>query len=232
MDLLVCPRCKGRLSFRSDELLCAQCRFKGQIQDDVVAMVPICNVSYFDDKYNIVAETHKRNSREWKFCYEQQVHLLQWHMKPGMIVLDVGCGAFLPYLKNAKCSIVGLEASFQSIRANKDVDLRIFGTAASIPFPDHSFDMVVCLYTLHHIVGSTFNETRALVKETLSELARVIKPGGFLFVFEMIPISLVSIFQNLFWNGFKRLLGSKLEMYFWSSKHLENLGEEVMGGPY
>jgi SAM-dependent methyltransferase len=89
---------------------------------------------------------------EWNFCYAEQVRLLDRHLKPGMVVVDVGCGPSLPYEKNG-AFVIGLEPSYPSIRHNEDVDIRIMGSATKMPFPSHSLDMVVCFYSIHHFVG-------------------------------------------------------------------------------
>ena len=52
------------------------------------------------------------------------------------LVLDVLLRADLPYAeKLADTFRIGLEASYDSIRANRSVDLRVYGSALEIPLP-------------------------------------------------------------------------------------------------
>jgi SAM-dependent methyltransferase len=46
---------------------------------------------------------------------------------------------------------------------------RIRGFGEHLPFPDHTFDYVVCLWTLNHV---------ASVEDTLAEAVRVVRSGG------------------------------------------------------
>ena len=46
--------------------------------------------------------------------------------------------------------------------------------AKAFPFPDHTFDIVLALYVLHHVAG---------YRAALADIGRVLKPGGrFLFI--------------------------------------------------
>jgi SAM-dependent methyltransferase len=119
----------------------------------------------------------------------------------------------LPYQKKG-AFIIGLESSLPSIRANPDVDLRVFGSATKIPFADQSVDMVVCFYSVHHFVGNNLDETYDLVIRAFREFERVIKPGGFLFIFEMSPMKPDAMVQKAMWNSVRKVLGKKLDMHF------------------
>ena len=41
LEILVCPRCKGELEYRPEaqELVCAQCRLRYEIRDDIPIML-------------------------------------------------------------------------------------------------------------------------------------------------------------------------------------------------
>jgi ubiquinone/menaquinone biosynthesis C-methylase UbiE len=139
-----------------------------------------------------------------------------------MLVVDVGCGPSLPYEKNG-AFVIGLEPSYPSIRHNEDVDIRIMGSATKMPFPSHSLDMVVCFYSIHHFVGSNREENRRLVSDAFHEFARVIKPGGSLFIYEMIPMAPAALMQSFVWNPARKVLGKKLDMYFWNAEFFDRI---------
>jgi len=77
-------------------------------------------------------------------------------LKPGMRVLDVGCAkGFL--VKDLMLACSGLEAFgldvslYALMHAEKEIIGRLhLGTAEKLPFPDNSFDCVLCLNTVHN----------------------------------------------------------------------------------
>lgn len=97
-------------------------------------------------------------------------------------ILDVGCGFGHSFHELAQRFqpevIVGLDADpglieragpqVQSCTAKVELQA---GNAASMPWPDASFDLVYCHQTFHHIVAQ---------EEALAEFFRVLKPGGVL----------------------------------------------------
>jgi SAM-dependent methyltransferase len=164
-------------------------------------------------------------------CYDQQAALVESLIEPGMTVLDVGCGPSLPY-DSSKAWVIGLDPSAESLAANTDVDERIVGTASDIPLPDASVDLIVAFYSLHHIPDDELdrfarNGARVLglfAREMFFRQAgRVLKPGGDLLVFEMTPWRSAWWAERLLWGTAKRLLGDRLDAYFWPDFAYENV---------
>ncbi|HEX3729643.1 MAG TPA: class I SAM-dependent methyltransferase [Opitutaceae bacterium] len=179
--------------------------------------------SFFDSTYQLMKHGPE-NPGEWQLCYARQTETLLAALRPGMRLLDVGCGPSLPYAKPAGVELIGLEPSFQSLRHNAALDLKIAGSAYAIPLADASIDVVVCFYAIHHMVGRTVAENEANVRTAFAEFGRVLKPGGRLLVFEMTPGPLFGAAQALLWNTARRALGAKLDMHFFSRAALERLG--------
>ncbi len=94
--------------------------------------------------------------------------------KPGKL-LEVGCGEgkFLKQFDGIDAT--GLEIDKKLAERARASGLKIVVTDASegIPFPDSSFDYVVCLETIAHIVDSD---------RFLKECHRVLKPDGVMFL--------------------------------------------------
>ena len=95
---------------------------------------------------------------------------------PGKTVLDVatGTGAVAAELLRHKgCAVVGLDQSPEMLaeaRRRLPPDVKLFeGTADSLPFPDRAFDALTFTYLLRYVPDPA---------ATLSELARVVRPGG------------------------------------------------------
>jgi 27-O-demethylrifamycin SV methyltransferase len=101
--------------------------------------------------------------------------------KPGMLILDVGCGVGGPAcfiagqtdgnvigVTNSKSGIAVGERFVQSRGLESRVTFKI-GEASALPFEDASFDVVWSCEALHNI------EDKA---PAVREIARVLKPGG------------------------------------------------------
>ena len=80
-----------------------------------------------------------------------------------------------------------MDLSYESLRANTEVDIRVYGSAADLPLRDRSVDAIVSLYAIHHFGGQTRRENESRVARGFAEFGRVLKPGGSLFIFELSP---------------------------------------------
>ena len=221
---LVCPDTHHALVVEEKTISCMACGFKGRIEDQVAVMLDGHQSSFFDDTFEIMRQGIVEQGTSWRIAVERQVALLEGHFAPGQVILDVGCGPYLPYQHPAEVFVIGLEPSLPSIRENHQVDLGVCGTATNIPLPDHSVDLAVAFYSVHHMVGQKVRENDQIVEKAFSELARVIKVTGTLIVFEMTPWRLFAALQRLGWNQARHLLGGKMDMYFRSRQAMTALG--------
>jgi len=222
---LACPISHGPLTVNNGTISSSDPAFRGQVVDNVALMTPSIQKSFFDDKFETMQKGHEEEG-EWAFCYAQQTALLSSYFVEGQVVLDVGCGPVLPYPKPPGVFVIGLEPSFASIRANQLVDLRVSGSASAIPMADSSVDIIVCFYSIHHMVGSSRKTTRGNVSQAFLEFGRVLKPNGILFVFEMTPVLPFYALQSLLWNSVRGIAPKILDMYFWSANSLAKVGKE------
>ena len=92
----------------------------------------------------------------------------------GARLLDVGCGTghHLAELRQRGFEVAGVDGSADMLRyaqaLNPTADLRQ-ADVESLPFPDASFDLVVCIEVLRYLPDAS---------RCLQEMARVLKPGG------------------------------------------------------
>jgi ubiquinone/menaquinone biosynthesis C-methylase UbiE/uncharacterized membrane protein YbhN (UPF0104 family) len=99
--------------------------------------------------------------------------------------LDVGCGqgAYVARMRQLGFDVRGIDSSAGQVGlAARNVgqpDLVATGSVLDIPAPDETFDFVYIINVLHHL--SSVDEQR----RAMSELLRVIKPGGLLMVHEI-----------------------------------------------
>lgn len=109
---------------------------------------------------------------------------------PGTRVLDMGCGAgrhaFEAYRRGADvvaldqdaAELADVERMFQAMAEAGEAGASgqaaaVLGDALNLPYPDHTFDVVIAAEVLEHIP----DDDRAV-----AELTRVLKPGGVLAV--------------------------------------------------
>ena len=104
-------------------------------------------------------------------------------LQPGEKVLDVGCGTGTLAIEvqqrvGATGRACGVDPGAQQIararskaaRRNLPIDFKI-GVIEHLDFPDQTFDVVLSTLMMHHLPDD-------LKRQGLSEIARVLKPGG------------------------------------------------------
>ena len=101
------------------------------------------------------------------------------NVSQGSLVLDHGCGVGdLITLLKEKYRVVGVDAFPAAVRYSRDANPNspmTQGDIMSLPFADASFDAVVSLDVLYH--ANVTDDVQAL-----TEIARILKPGGRVFL--------------------------------------------------
>lgn len=110
-------------------------------------------------------------------------------LRPGEDVLDVGCGTGALTMEakrrvGARGRVCGIDASAQMIararqKAARDglgIDYQV-AAIERLPFPDHTFDVVLSSLMMHHLPDD-------LKRQGLAEIARVLKPSGRLLILD------------------------------------------------
>ena len=225
LSLLACPKCNGRLSFGGGSARCLSCGSELPLKDGVIVAREGESRSYFDDVYEVM-RLGNHAPGTWDIFYRQQAQAVERSLSHGEVVIDVGCGPELPYSKNG-AFVVGVDASFHSIRANGMVDLRVFASAATLPLRNAVADAIVCFYSIHHMTGQSVTEHREIVRKVFREFARVLKRGRRLMIFDVSPRWPFGAIEELTWNATRRRLGQSLDMFFWRDRDLESLGRET-----
>ena len=107
-------------------------------------------------------------------------------LKDGQRALDLGCGAgrhVHAMYYAAKCHVVGIDLGFEDVKRTRagfdqipdmEPDSKRFyslsvGNALALPFPDATFDKIVCSEVMEHIPD---------YKQAIAECERILKPGG------------------------------------------------------
>ena len=228
--LLACPRCHGGLRQETDGLRCtgAACGFRAAIANGIVsASAGGSGPSFFDSAFPVMIHGSDQPGPRRTF-YEQQIAALEARLPRTGVVLDVGCGPRIGYARAPGTVLIGLDMSYESLKHNGDVDVRVHGSATALPVPSASVDAVVCFYSLHHFVGKTTADNEALMRAAFREFGRALKPTGDLVVFEVAPWVPVWNIQTVAWNAMRRALGTSFDMYFWGRQALTRLAADEL----
>ena len=137
------------------------------------------NLSYYDqwatewwDNKATVAPLDKLNPLRFQFFDRYIPH---WQ---NLNVLDIGCGGGFTceFLAKRGASVTGIDQSAACIQAARhharsnrlSINYKP-GKAETLPFPDSTFDTVICVDVLEHVNN---------LEQTLSEASRVLRPNG------------------------------------------------------
>lgn len=96
-------------------------------------------------------------------------------LTPGEAVLDAGCGNGKNMFRR-DLKFTGIDTCQEFVKIASQYGETSLGNIIELKFSDNSFDAIICVAVLHHL--ST--EERRL--QALKEFARVLKPGGKLFI--------------------------------------------------
>ena len=106
----------------------------------------------------------------------------------GGAVLDVGCGtgALAGWIQRAGYDVVGVDASAGMLRQALDqhgVGAVYAGFSSALPLEDNAFDLALSVATMHHL------ETPERVAATIAEMGRVVRPGGYVLIWDHNPLN-------------------------------------------
>ena len=223
---VACPKCKGDIRVNNDNYICVACGNSDQIRDGVFSAQPSSPSHYFDKKHSLVELTIE-SPGTWDMFYEQQSRIAAASIRAGDVVVDVGCGSELHFEKPKDCVVIGVDPSFDSLTANRGLDLRIHSGAEAMPLKNQSVDRMFFFYSVHHMVGQTTDENTANLASALRECGRVIRSAGSVVIFDMSPWWFAWHSQKLAWNRARGLLEGKLNMFFWRRSVLERFASRA-----
>jgi SAM-dependent methyltransferase len=157
--------------------------------------------------------------------------ILRGNIAPDMRVLDAGCGygRNLVHLLREGCEIFALDADADGVehvrRLSASLDTRLpaenfqVGPIERMPFPDGFADVVICNAVLH------FARDERHFRAMLTELWRVLRPGGMLFcrLGSRIGMDFHRLRDNIF------LVGDGSEWFLVDEEMLLGLTEEMNG---
>lgn len=183
LSLVRCPDCHGELAGPRESLVCRGCgRVYNSPSADFLDLRPRVQYAeqtkYLDESLHVDAR-HERVSPPLLGSKIRNDMLRAFLApEPHDRVIDLGCGSGRTLLWNRDwgASVVGVDISpFFSTDARRGIDLLI-GDLRKLPFADGTFTKAFSLDVLEHLSPEA-------LREMLAEAARVLAPGGGLFVY-------------------------------------------------
>ncbi len=111
-----------------------------------------------------------------RWVLEREVRECVKHKSPPAAILEIGCahGDFLEKLRTQGFKVAGVEFDEDVAKRARTKNLDVSaGTLREACLPSSSFDMVYMKHVIEHLPD---------VRETLAEVHRILKPGGYLLV--------------------------------------------------
>jgi SAM-dependent methyltransferase len=186
---LICPDCRAPLDVAGSA--CAACGRRFDAVDGVPVLLPTTLLSGTEARqhalYDHVAHEYDDvfHPHVAEHYLEKRTRLVKELLPLGGTVLDVGCGTgrLGAAIAGEGYDVFGADLSPNMLRQARERGLRgtYVATTTVLPFADDSFDLALTVATLHHL------ETPRRVADTVEEMARVVKPGGFVVLWDHNP---------------------------------------------
>jgi SAM-dependent methyltransferase len=189
---LACPDCRG--SIEGDDihsLRCAACGRSFSSVDGIPELLPAALQGDTEQRQHALyaAVAHEYDDvfpRHVADHYiDKRTRLVKDLLPLGGLVLDVGCGTgqLAAAIGSEGFDVFGVDLSASMVARARARGLAgtYAGVTTALPFADNAFDLALTVATLHHL------ETPERVAATVSEMARVIKPGGFVVLWDHNP---------------------------------------------
>ncbi|MBI4213521.1 MAG: methyltransferase domain-containing protein [Chloroflexi bacterium] len=191
-DFLACPACHGALTSIGEDLRCEQCSAIYHRDQGVPVLLPagaeVPDLEHVQELYDHVADEydHVFPSHVVGHYLEKRLRLIHSVALSGR-VLDVGCGTGTLAARVAESGYevngVDLSPGMLAQAARRGLTGVFAASATALPFADGTFDLALSVATLHHL------ETRVRVARTISEMARVVRRGGHVLLWDHNPLN-------------------------------------------
>lgn len=175
------------------------------------------------EKWNARAETYDQSRFDFmRFMQKRTIRFVA--LKPGISLLDIGCGTgwavrYTAKLLDGKGNFYGIDISSRMIeraieQTSQQSNIRFqVANAEALPFPDESFDVLLCTNSFHHYK----NPIRVLVG-----MKRVLRPSGMLYITELTRDSL---FAKLLDDRYRKK--EQAHVRYYSTKEYQNMFAEA-----
>lgn len=156
--------------------------------------------------YNRIARDYTAWRAQDNDLFHPEIEDLANRLAPGASVLDVGCGAGVPFTQflSERFHVTGVDLSPEQIRLAREAvpnGTFIVQDMLALDVPAQSFDAVTCMYSLIHV-------PRDRHPLALANVRRALKPEGFLLIVtgnNDLPESVETFFgAEMYWSHYDR----------------------------
>ena len=177
-----CPDCRGSLADGSDALTCTTCGRRCTRGPGYLDLRP--SATFTEQTKYLDEALHADARHETVSPALLQAGVRQWMLRrllkpaPGDTIVDLGCGSgrSLVWNHGSGATIVGIDvAPYFAQEALERGDL-VLGDLRRLPFADGAFGKGYALDVFEHL-------SREALADVLAEIARVMQPGGRVFVY-------------------------------------------------
>jgi ubiquinone/menaquinone biosynthesis C-methylase UbiE len=135
-------------------------------------------------------------------CYRHIQRMVEREVRGSDHLLDIGNGGFFNYDTAIAGHVTAVDLFLEDGPGPTPNSSFRAGSFLDLPFPDGSFDCVLQQNVLHHVTGRKVSENFANMRRCVSEMFRVLRPGGKAVVVESTVGPLFNLFERLVYRPF------------------------------
>jgi SAM-dependent methyltransferase len=182
LSLARCPDCHGSLRDAGEALVCESCGHRAAKGPGYLDLRP--TATFTEQTKYLDAALHADARHETVSPALLQSGVRQWMLRrflrptSGDVIVDLGCGSGRSLVWNLEsgASMIGIDvAPYFAGEALEGADL-VLGDLRTLPFADNTFAKGYALDVVEHL-------SKEGLAAVLAEIARVMKPGGQLFIY-------------------------------------------------
>ncbi len=188
-----CPRCHVPLIDDGTDLLCPERGEWYGRSDGVPALLLSQEADSVTDRQQVLYD-HVAHDYDQVFQPHVAEHYLRKRtavvrelLPDGGTILDdgAGTGALAGWIQRAGYDVVGVDASTGMLAEAlvNGVGAVYAAYSSALPFEDNVFDLALSVATMHHL------ETPERVADTIAEMGRVVKSGGYVLIWDHNPLN-------------------------------------------
>jgi SAM-dependent methyltransferase len=112
------------------------------------------------------------------------------------VVLDLGSGGVTEYRPGRIELLVSMDNVLEFLKnSTNEAAVNLCGDVTAIPLREASVDFIIMQHVLHHLTARRYEQNVRNVLAASAEAARILRPGGVLFLIDSMTPSLLERFQ-------------------------------------